>query len=56
MSFKLKASLYLPTIRSEMLMVKTFGKEVGQIQECEVVQLCLRGIGSELNFCKVQGC
>ena len=49
MSCRLKESLNLPAIRSEKLMIKTFGNEEGQIQECEVVQLCLKGISSDLN-------
>ena len=49
MSCRLKESLNLPAIRSEKLMIKTFGNEEGQIQECEVVQLCLKGISSDFN-------
>ena len=48
-SCRLKESLNLPAIRSEKLMIKTFGNEDSQIQECEVVQLCLKGISSDLN-------
>ena len=48
-SCRLKESLNLPAIRSEKLMIKTFGNEEGQIQKCEVVQLCRKGISSDLN-------
>ena len=48
-SCRLKESLNLPVILPEKLMIKTFGNEEGQIQECEVVQLCLTGISSDLN-------
>ena len=49
MSCRLKESHNLAVLLPEKLMIKTFGNEDGQIQECEVVQLCLKGISSDLN-------
>ena len=31
-------------------MIKTFGSDECQMQNCEVVQLCLKGVSTDLNF------
>jgi len=31
-------------------MIKTFGSDEGRMQNCEVVQLCLEGVSTDLNF------
>ena len=48
-SSQLKDLLNLRVIRSEKLMIKTFGAEEGKIQDCEVVQLCLQGLHNDLS-------
>ena len=49
-SCRLKESLNLTVIRTEKLMIKTFGSDEGQMQSCEVVQLCLKEVSTDLNF------
>ena len=44
----LKDLLNLRVILSEKLMIKTFAAE-GKKQDCEVVQVCLRGLDNDLN-------
>ena len=49
LSWRLKEDLKLPFICTEKLMIKTFGSEEGQMQECEAVQFSLRGLDNDLN-------
>ena len=46
-STRMRNALQLPTINRETLMIKTFGSETGQLQSCDLVQLCVQGMTSE---------
>ena len=48
-STRLRDHMGLRSICYEKLMIMTFGTEEGQIQDCDVVQVCLQGIRSDLS-------
>ena len=44
MSSRLRQALNLPFLKKECLLIKTFGSNSEQIENCNLVQLCLQGI------------
>ena len=49
-STRLREALGLPAIRSDTLIVKTFGSSYSHVQSCEVVNVCLRSLNDDLNM------
>ena len=46
----LKERLNLRPIKIEQVLIKTFGNDDEQVHQCEVVQICLKGMNSDLSL------
>ena len=49
-TYDLKERLNLRPIKIEQVLIKTFGNDDEQLHQCEVVQICLKGMNSDLSL------
>ena len=49
-SSRLRQALNLPSLKKECLLIKTFGNNSEQIENCNLVQLCLQSIRDDLSI------
>ena len=49
-TYDLKEGLKLRPIKIEQVLIKTFGNNDEQLHQCEVVQICLKGMNSDLSL------
>ena len=49
-SARLRQALNLPSLKKECLLIKTFGNNSEQIENCNLVQLCLQSIRDDLSI------
>ena len=47
-SNRLRNRLRLPTVKTEKLLIKTFGDDSEQLRECDTVQLAVKGLNDDL--------
>ena len=45
---ELKDALNLPVLKKDLLLIKTFGSDKETLQECELVQVALKGLNNDL--------
>ena len=49
-TYDLKERLNLRPIKIEQVLIKTFGNDDDQLHQCQVVQICLKGMNSDLSL------
>ena len=47
-SDRLRNRLRLPTVKTEKLLIKTFGDDSEQLRECDTVQFAVKGLNDDL--------